>query len=101
MKAETVNGDLLASNLLADVDLETVNGGVNAKFDSLGGSQRVSAEAVNGRIVLELPADASARVHAETVNGSIDADDFDLAVDKGFRFMHLGTVIYFSRLRAG
>lgn len=84
VKAETVNGDLDASGLVADVDLETVNGGINAVFDSLGSGQRVSAEAVNGRIVLELPADTSARVHAETVNGSIDADDFDLVVDKGF-----------------
>ena len=84
VKAETVNGDLVASGLVSDVDLETVNGSVNAEFTSLGGSQRVSAEAVNGRIVLELPADASARVHAETVNGSIDADDFGLKTDKGF-----------------
>ncbi len=29
-------------------------------------------------------ADASARVVAETVNGSIDADDFGLEVEKGF-----------------
>lgn len=84
VKAETVNGDLIASGLASNVDLETVNGGVNADFDSLGSDQRVSAEAVNGRIVVELPADASARVHAETVNGSIDADDFGLHVDKGF-----------------
>ena len=84
VKAETVNGDLVASGLVADVDLETVNGGIEAEFDSLGASQRVSAEAVNGRIVLKLPADASARLHAETVNGSIDADDFDLDIDKGF-----------------
>jgi DUF4097 and DUF4098 domain-containing protein YvlB len=39
---------------------------------------------VNGKIVLELPADASARVLAETINGSIDADDFGLTIDKGF-----------------
>jgi len=84
VKAETVNGDLVALGLVSDVDLETVNGGIKAKFDSIGDNQRVSAEAVNGRIVLELPADASARVHAETVNGSIDADDFDLDIDKGF-----------------
>jgi DUF4097 and DUF4098 domain-containing protein YvlB len=84
VKAETVNGDLVASGLTSDVDLETVNGGVNAEFDSLGGNQRVSAEAVNGKIVLKLPADSSARVHAETVNGKINAKDFDLEVDKGF-----------------
>jgi DUF4097 and DUF4098 domain-containing protein YvlB len=50
----------------------------------MGGGQRVSADAVNGKIVLVLPADASARVEAETVNGSIDADDFGLEPEKGF-----------------
>ena len=84
VKAETVNGDLVATGLVSDVDLETVNGGVNAEFDTLAGSQRVSVEAVNGRIVLTLPADTSARLHAETVNGSIDVDDFGLKTDKGF-----------------
>jgi len=84
VKAETVNGDLEASGLTSDVDLETVNGSIEADFDSLGGKQRVSAEAVNGKIVLNLPADASARINAETVNGSIDADDFGLEPEKGF-----------------
>ena len=84
VKAETVNGDLVASGLMSDVDLETVNGGVKAVFDSLGSGQRVSAEAVNGKVVLLLPAEASARIHAETVNGRIDADDFGLEPDKGF-----------------
>ncbi len=84
VKAETVNGDLMASGLMSDVDLETVNGGVKAVFDSLGSGQRVSAEAVNGKVVLQLPADASASIHAETVNGRIDADDFGLEPDKGF-----------------
>ena len=84
VKAETVNGDLVASGLISDVDLETVNGGVKADFDTVGENQRISAEAVNGKIVLELPADTSARFHAETVNGSIDAGEFDLDIDKGF-----------------
>ena len=43
----------------------------------------MSLEAVKGWIVLALPADTSARVHAETVNGSIDVDDFGLKTDKG------------------
>ena len=84
VKAETVNGDLVASGLIADVDLETVNGGIKADFDTVGENQRISAEAVNGKIVLELPADTSARFHAETVNGSIDAGEFDLDIDKGY-----------------
>ena len=84
VKASTVNGSLEMSGLSADVDLETVNGSVRADFDSLGEGQRVNAEAVNGKIVMILPANASARIQAETVNGSIDADDFGLEAEKGF-----------------
>lgn len=84
VKAETVNGSLHAKGLEGDVDLETVNGSIKAEFDQLGAGQRVSAEAVNGKIVLIVPADASARVEAETVNGSINADDFGLEPEKGF-----------------
>lgn len=84
VKGETVNGSLVASGLEGDVDLETVNGSVRAEFDVLGDGQRVSAEAVNGKIVLVIPGDASARVEAETVNGSINAGDFGLEAEKGF-----------------
>jgi DUF4097 and DUF4098 domain-containing protein YvlB len=84
VKASTVNGGLDVENLVADVSLETVNGRITAAFDALGAGQRVNAEAVNGRIVILLPADAGARVNAETVNGSIDADDFGLEPEKGF-----------------
>jgi len=84
VKAATVNGSLEVQGLMADVDLETVNGSVKADFDKLGEGQRVNAEAVNGKIVLLLPADASARIEAETINGSIDADDFGLKPEKGF-----------------
>jgi DUF4097 and DUF4098 domain-containing protein YvlB len=84
VKAETVNGSLVAEGLMGDVNLETVNGSVRAEFDQLGADQRVTADAVNGRITVVLPNNASARVEAETVNGSIDADDFGLEAEKGF-----------------
>jgi len=84
VKTETVNGSLEAEGLVSDANLETVNGSVRAVFDFLGEGQRVSAEAVNGKIVLVLPADSSARVNAETVNGSIKAGDFGLEPEKGF-----------------
>lgn len=84
VKASTVNGGLDVDDLAGDVKLETVNGGIEARFAALAGDQRVDVEAVNGRIELYLPADASARVTADTVNGSIDADDFGLEPDKGF-----------------
>jgi DUF4097 and DUF4098 domain-containing protein YvlB len=84
VKAETVNGSLTAAGLVGDVNLETVNGSVEAEFDELGDGQRVTADAVNGKILLLIPSDASARVTAETVNGSINADDFGLEPEKGF-----------------
>jgi DUF4097 and DUF4098 domain-containing protein YvlB len=82
--AGTVNGTVETSGVMSDVELETVNGSIRARFDELGDGQRVKADTVNGAITIHLPADASARVVAETVNGSIDADDFGLKADKGF-----------------
>lgn len=84
VKAATVNGTIEVSGANADVNLETVNGSIKAVFDELGSGQRVKADTVNGKITIYLPADASARIVAETVNGSIDADDFGLEVEKGF-----------------
>ena len=84
VNAGTVNGTIEVSGANSDVDLETVNGSIKAVFDELGSGQRVKADTVNGKITVYLPANASARVVAETVNGSIDADDFGLEVEKGF-----------------
>ena len=84
IKADTVNGDIKIDNVAGDLDMHTVNGGMRAQFDAVGEGQRITADAVNGRIVLQFPANASARIHAETLNGGIDADDFDLKPDKGF-----------------
>jgi DUF4097 and DUF4098 domain-containing protein YvlB len=84
VKAETVNGSLEVLGLVGDVNLETVNGSVRAEFERLEAGQRVSADAVNGKIVMVIPANASTRVQAETVNGSIDAGDFGLEAEKGF-----------------
>lgn len=83
VNVESVNGELDLQNLAGDVDLETTNGGIEASFDSLEGSQRISADTVNGRITLNLPANASARLSAETLNGGINAEDFGLEVDSG------------------
>ena len=84
VSVETVNGKMILSGLADDAKMDTVNGAIDARFDVLGGAQRVKAETVNGRVVLQLPADTSAEVHAETLNGGIDADDFGLKPDKGF-----------------
>lgn len=84
VNASTVNGGIELAGLQSDADLETVNGVIKAGFARLGAGQRVTADTVNGRIELLLPADASATVRAETLNGKIDADDFGLKPVKGF-----------------
>jgi DUF4097 and DUF4098 domain-containing protein YvlB len=82
--AESVNGDLEIQDLVDDANLSTVNGNIDASFQKLEGSQDVKAETVNGRVAVTLPADADVRVGADTLNGGINARDFDLETDKGF-----------------
>lgn len=82
--AESVNGDMEIQGLADDADLSTVNGNIEAAFNKLEGRQDVKAETVNGRVAITLPADADVKVSADTLNGSINARDFDLETDKGF-----------------
>ncbi len=83
VKAESVNGNLQLENLAGDSNLETTNGSIEAYFDRMEGSQNIDADTVNGRITLHIPENASARLSAETLNGSIDASDFGLEADAG------------------
>lgn len=84
IRADTVNGQVEVTGIRSDAALETVNGSVNATFARLQGAQKATCESVNGRVTVNLPADADATVSAETINGGIDGGDFDLEVNKGF-----------------
>ena len=84
VSASTVNGAVTVSGVSSDLDLETVNGSLKAVLTELGPGQRIKADAVNGTIRIYQPEDASARIVAETVNGSIAAKDFGLEAEKGF-----------------
>jgi DUF4097 and DUF4098 domain-containing protein YvlB len=96
LKARTVNGDVRATGLASDADVqtvngsidvtttgearaETVNGGIRADFGKMEGTAPVRFQTVNGSIVVGLPGDASAEVSGQTVNGEIDSD-FPLTV---------------------
>jgi DUF4097 and DUF4098 domain-containing protein YvlB len=84
VEAESVNGSLNVSDLSGDVSLSTVNGSVEAGFTRLEGQQKVKAETVNGRVTINLPADADVKISADSLNGSINGRDFDLETEKGF-----------------
>jgi hypothetical protein len=82
MEAETVNGDITVRQSRAPAELETVNGGLEVWFDRLDDGDRIELSSVNGAVDLHLVAGVSARVSAETVNGSL-SNDFDIEVRKG------------------
>ena len=71
---DTVNGRITATGLAHDTRLDSVNGSLSASFDSVADATSIKLDSVNGRATLTLPAGASARIHADTVNGSIKID---------------------------
>src|SRR5207244_11616487 len=88
---KTVNGEVEAAGLGADVEAYTVNGGIHistsgyAEATTVNGSivaamgkaswtDGVEFRTVNGGITLDLPPGLSAEVRAETVNGEIFTD---------------------------
>ena len=56
------------------VKAETVNGSIDAKFGRADWTGTLEFETVNGSITLGLPADLSADVDAEVLNGRITTD---------------------------
>lgn len=81
-KASAVNGQVIATNLRGTANLSTVNGDVEANFDQLQSSSKISLNTVNGKVNLTIPSDANATVKADSVNGTI-SNDFGLPVRKG------------------
>lgn len=75
VKANTVNGEIRASTMGGgELDLTTVNGGIRVRAASLTRNARIKAETVNGSVQAELPSDLDANVHLTTVNGRITTD---------------------------
>ncbi|HEX8291467.1 MAG TPA: DUF4097 family beta strand repeat-containing protein [Pyrinomonadaceae bacterium] len=105
----TVNGEVRALDLGADVDAKTVNGAINvsaagfARAATVNGSITASMgradwpsglefKTVNGSINLTLPASLSARVEAKTLNGEITTD-FPMTVTGSFSRRRLSGAI--------
>jgi hypothetical protein len=105
----TVNGDVEAEGLGADVEATTVNGSVkvsttglaramtvngsiNASMGRADWTDELTFHTVNGGIELSFPASLSASVEAETVNGDIESD-FPMTVTGRFSKRHLTATI--------
>lgn len=77
-QAKLVNGRITAHNSLADLDLTVSNGGIDAFFDWWEKKAfQLSCFTQNGNIFALLPAEASLKADAETLNGNI-ANGFKL-----------------------
>jgi hypothetical protein len=105
----TVNGDVEAEGLGADVEAMTVNGSVKVSTTGLARAMTVNGSisasmgradwsdelqfhTVNGGIELSFPASLSTTVEAETVNGEIESD-FPMTVTGRFSKRHLTATI--------
>lgn len=105
----SVNGEVSAEDLTADVVVHTVNGDVTVSTRGLARATTVNGtikaalgrvdwsgdldfNTVNGSILLDLPSDLSATVTAQTVNGSIHTD-FPLTVKGRFSSKKLSGTI--------
>lgn len=106
---KTINGDVEALGLDGDVQVGTVNGGIDistnglAEASTVNGSITVSMDkadwdgtldftTVNGSVTIEMPADLNCEVSVSTVNGHI-ASDYPLTVEGRISPRHLkGTI---------
>jgi len=78
--AKTTNGGVRGEKITASiVEASTVNGGVEIEMaSSLGATDSVELEAVNGGVTLVLPADSKATIEGRCVNGNVNVDGLDI-----------------------
>jgi DUF4097 and DUF4098 domain-containing protein YvlB len=83
-ETSSVNGSVRVRGAADNLKVSTVNGRMDVELASLGSDQIVSLDSVNGAIQAILPANASARVTADTLNGGLSSEFPELAVKKQF-----------------
>jgi hypothetical protein len=91
VRAHTVNGGIEVSTR-GYVEAKTVNGSINARFGNANWTGMLDFETVNGSIELELPADTSTDVRAETLNGDVTTD-FPISVQGNYSKRKMSGVI--------
>ncbi len=107
--ARTVNGEISAASLAGNVSTHTVNGSIRISTSGYAEAKTVNGEilarlgdtmwsnaiefkTVNGTITLDLPANLSTQVTADTFNGDISSD-FPLSVLRTSNRKHLSGTI--------
>jgi len=89
---DTVNGSIDAKDLAGPGEFETVNGSITVAYATLPAHpDEISLDTVNGSCTLKLPAGASFRLAADTVNGRVSCD-FPITLEKSGKHDLRGTV---------
>ena len=71
---QSVNGNIEVSDSMGGLSAHTTNGNIRLAFAKLAAPRMLTAETVNGSILLALPADASAVLDARNLNGKFHSD---------------------------
>lgn len=72
---KTQNGGIILSGMGGAVSGETLNGGLIIELEGKGfEGSRFAVKTKNGGITLNVPANYTGRIHAQTVNGSVRSD---------------------------
>ena len=77
---QTVNGDVTFEGATA-TSIQTVNGKVRGTFTRGSWDGKLDIETVNGSVDLTFPATLNATISGETVNGSIQSNDFPITIE--------------------
>ena len=89
---DSVNGTIMAKDLAGPGRFDTVNGSITVAYATLPAhADEISLDTVNGSCTLKLPAGASFRLDADTVNGRVTCD-FPITLEKSGRHDLRGTV---------
>jgi len=92
VKLDTVNGTIEARDLAGPGDFDTVNGSIDVAYAALpADADEISLDTVNGSCTLRLPAGASFKLSADTVNGRVSCD-YPITLQKSGKHDLTGTV---------
>jgi hypothetical protein len=82
VRAQTVNGGVTGSRLVSsNIEASAVNGGVRMELASaLPPEGRIDLDTVNGGVTLRLPETSRATINMRAVNGGVEVNDLDVAV---------------------
>jgi DUF4097 and DUF4098 domain-containing protein YvlB len=87
-----VNGEIEAVSAGGPVVASTVNGSINARMGTLGGSESLRYATVNGSITVEVPTALDADLEMRTVNGRLSSD-YPMTVEGRIDPRHLRATI--------